>query len=299
MVDYEEGFEPFVIAPRRLVPWYDPRFRGYGRNKVSHLLHCAALGMRFAVLPEDWVVHRPHSPSCAFNATLGPAELRDPHRFPRIMQLYASFKENVLKSPAQASLSFGQGVAPRAGGCAEPMGRWMARESPDGLRGRHAAAPGAFTAYLLNQYRHKFDYRPAELRRVACLRTDGVAPKGCARLTLCTTLTPDRIGCLLRQGRHWDGPMSAAVLMPTGSGMAAALLRWRLRAVLAELGREDTRRVTIQLFAERRRRLGVAPWRAGELRAPLVPINSLRNAAMVVRVIELREQFPSSGVNHD
>lgn len=38
-VDYAEYYEPYVVACRRQVPLYDERFRGYGLNKISHLLH--------------------------------------------------------------------------------------------------------------------------------------------------------------------------------------------------------------------------------------------------------------------
>lgn len=36
-VDYAEYYEPYIVARRSAVPDYDPRFRGYGLNKISHL----------------------------------------------------------------------------------------------------------------------------------------------------------------------------------------------------------------------------------------------------------------------
>jgi len=36
-IQYEDYFEPYVLALRYLVPAYDERFRGYGLNKISHL----------------------------------------------------------------------------------------------------------------------------------------------------------------------------------------------------------------------------------------------------------------------
>lgn len=33
-VDYKEEFEPYILCSRRLIPWYDERFTGYGKNKV-------------------------------------------------------------------------------------------------------------------------------------------------------------------------------------------------------------------------------------------------------------------------
>lgn len=34
-IQYEEGYEPYVIIARQLVPWYDERFVGYRKNKVG------------------------------------------------------------------------------------------------------------------------------------------------------------------------------------------------------------------------------------------------------------------------
>ena len=34
-VDYLEGYEPYVVAKRQSFPSFDPRFRGYGLNKVG------------------------------------------------------------------------------------------------------------------------------------------------------------------------------------------------------------------------------------------------------------------------
>ena len=37
-----QGFEPYVVALRQAIPWYDERFRGYGRDKITHLLHISS-----------------------------------------------------------------------------------------------------------------------------------------------------------------------------------------------------------------------------------------------------------------
>ncbi|KDD76979.1 hypothetical protein H632_c49p0, partial [Helicosporidium sp. ATCC 50920] len=59
-VRYARGYEPYVIVHRRHVPWYDERFRGYGRDKIVHLTHLAELGVKFLVHPAAFVVHLPH-----------------------------------------------------------------------------------------------------------------------------------------------------------------------------------------------------------------------------------------------
>lgn len=68
-VQYEEGYEPYIIARRTAVPWYDERFKGYRKNKVIHLMHMHSLGTSFIVTPRGWVVHRPHKAAPTWKVT--------------------------------------------------------------------------------------------------------------------------------------------------------------------------------------------------------------------------------------
>ncbi|KFM28697.1 Glycosyltransferase-like protein LARGE1 [Auxenochlorella protothecoides] len=63
------GYEPYILVLREHVPWYDERFRGYGRDKIVHLMHLAALGMAFDVHPSQYVIHIPHPKAPTYRAT--------------------------------------------------------------------------------------------------------------------------------------------------------------------------------------------------------------------------------------
>lgn len=52
-----------MIVNRADLPPYDPRFRGYGLNKVQHAYHLATLGFRFLVMTNHYVITAPH-PRC-------------------------------------------------------------------------------------------------------------------------------------------------------------------------------------------------------------------------------------------
>jgi glycosyltransferase-like protein LARGE len=59
---WEQDFEPYIVV-KRDIPEYDPRFVGFGWNKVSHIMELHAQGFEFIVLPNAFIVHMPHAPS--------------------------------------------------------------------------------------------------------------------------------------------------------------------------------------------------------------------------------------------
>ena len=50
---------------RRQTPLFEERFRGYGYNKAIWTRWIAALGTKFMVHPTAFMVHQPHTESCA------------------------------------------------------------------------------------------------------------------------------------------------------------------------------------------------------------------------------------------
>ena len=59
-IDYEEGFEPYVVCARLYAPKYCEALSGYGRNKTLHIYHMHRLGVGFVVHPDCCAVHIPH-----------------------------------------------------------------------------------------------------------------------------------------------------------------------------------------------------------------------------------------------
>ncbi|XP_058161433.1 xylosyl- and glucuronyltransferase LARGE2 isoform X1 [Dasypus novemcinctus] len=61
-VQWAADYEPYVVVPRDC-PRYDPRFVGFGWNKVAHVVELDAQEYEFLVLPEAFTIHLPHAPS--------------------------------------------------------------------------------------------------------------------------------------------------------------------------------------------------------------------------------------------
>ena len=51
-------YEPWTIVDRKVAPWHDTRFRGYGQNKIVHIAHMNATGFQFVVLSNAYIMHR-------------------------------------------------------------------------------------------------------------------------------------------------------------------------------------------------------------------------------------------------
>ena len=54
-----QGYEPYMIAARKNVPWYDERFRGQGRDRIVQTLSMAGF-VSFTVHPTVYLTQQPH-----------------------------------------------------------------------------------------------------------------------------------------------------------------------------------------------------------------------------------------------
>lgn len=64
---YEPRYEPFLVMSRKVVPWCDERFVGYGGNKIAYINQLQGLGFSFHVHPYGFVIHVPHVRTKAAN----------------------------------------------------------------------------------------------------------------------------------------------------------------------------------------------------------------------------------------
>jgi hypothetical protein len=60
-IEYELGFEPYVVGLRHNIAEFWPHFRGFGVNKYSWFLELHLEGFSFAVLRDFFVFHVHHS----------------------------------------------------------------------------------------------------------------------------------------------------------------------------------------------------------------------------------------------
>lgn len=70
-IQYEEGFEPYILMSRAYICGYDSRLSGYGRNKCLHIYHLHRLGIKFWVCADVFALHVPHPPSHDRELVLG------------------------------------------------------------------------------------------------------------------------------------------------------------------------------------------------------------------------------------
>ncbi|GIL63326.1 hypothetical protein Vafri_17410 [Volvox africanus] len=68
VVEWYDRYEPWVFVDRLSSSWSDARFRGYGKNKISHIRTLAYDGYELRVHPSAFLIHRPHLESSSSNA---------------------------------------------------------------------------------------------------------------------------------------------------------------------------------------------------------------------------------------
>jgi len=98
-VEYEECYEPYVVAARAHVPKYDERFRGYGMNKIVHIFHLHALGTAFFVLPQHFVAAEPHPKSVSWETTYSSSRAQLQQR--RIASLFRQARSELMEVRAE------------------------------------------------------------------------------------------------------------------------------------------------------------------------------------------------------
>eukprot|EP01012_Entosiphon_sulcatum_P062187 TRINITY_DN8837_c0_g1_i1.p1 TRINITY_DN8837_c0_g1~~TRINITY_DN8837_c0_g1_i1.p1 ORF type:complete len:899 (+),score=85.98 TRINITY_DN8837_c0_g1_i1:52-2748(+) len=197
-VAYEDGFEPYVIVNRWLIPFYDERFDGYGRNKIFHLFHLDQLEFEFWVIPslDAFLVEQPHRKSESWNRTLGPNA--EPQRLTQIKALYEEAKGELLFA--------GCAARPRKRRIAEDtyFGRWNGPEPPEL---RHWAE--SYPALCIAAHEAQFVYEAEQFPYYVYRDEPVVWPDDA--LWLVTQCSEDRFAHLTLQVQLWEGPICVTV----------------------------------------------------------------------------------------
>jgi hypothetical protein len=95
-IEYQEGFEPFLILARALAPLYCEELVGYGRNKILQIYHMFRLGISFWVTALGCIIHTPHSLSSDRIQLLGNSdcsERPEDGRLEEVKATYARYRE--------------------------------------------------------------------------------------------------------------------------------------------------------------------------------------------------------------
>ncbi|KAL2633662.1 hypothetical protein R1flu_005141 [Riccia fluitans] len=319
-VQYRDGYEPYFLCARRLVPWYDERFTGYGRNKVIHAFHTACLDFRFWVHPDWFVVHVDHPLSPAWIATLGPNP-RASQRLQDVKSMYNAVKSELVSRPTHSGVCLSPGLCawdvpiPRfpnvrrvsfpkylwlkgkdklLGG--EEMGHWSCADKPPESLVRSSTPEYLETLHDLRYHFTTSKLRPA--RGMWPLRSK--LPRRSRDITLVTVATWDRLQRLSAQCRVWNGVISAAIFAPQNVNVDA--LRADLLSLHDEVEKAGRCRLDLILLesatTERRscccQQPGGVSTCNGRVKknkqcwsTELCPINALRNVALGLAVTDL------------
>ncbi|XP_036349596.2 xylosyl- and glucuronyltransferase LARGE2 isoform X2 [Ochotona princeps] len=107
-VQWAADYEPYVVVPRDC-PQYDPRFVGFGWNKVAHIVELDAQEYELLVLPEAFTIHLPHAPS------LDLSRFRSSSTYRHCLQtLKEEFHQDLSRHYGAAALKYLTALQPRS-----------------------------------------------------------------------------------------------------------------------------------------------------------------------------------------
>ncbi|XP_040836267.1 LARGE xylosyl- and glucuronyltransferase 2 isoform X1 [Ochotona curzoniae] len=107
-VQWAADYEPYVVVPRDC-PRYDPRFVGFGWNKVAHIVELDAQEYELLVLPEAFTIHLPHAPS------LDLSRFRSSSTYRHCLQaLKEEFHQDLSRHYGAAALKYLTALQPRS-----------------------------------------------------------------------------------------------------------------------------------------------------------------------------------------